>query len=348
MDYMKIYNLSQENLDKIMFLGPILSIIFLFFGSIIFPSIFYDNFIWKYFWGPIVFDATGSTPWALVEPAEKFTWVSEIVYGIMLLVVLYWIYRLVTKWEIKIDAKFLYGLFPYILMGIIARVFEDSGFFSKPLVYWFVTPLIYFQIVILVVTFIVIGHYLNIYFKNKYFTIPNVLFVSGFLILLPYIYYLIRWFIGDQWGPNNGVNFDIFILIFILVFLITLIVYLVSHFYRENEKIAVFSKPINLAMIAGHMLDGIASYISIYDPLNMGLPLYVEKHPASDILMEIWPPLFPIVKFLLIIVVIYVFDVVYKKELKNYSKIVNILKITIFILGFAPGFRDLLRVMMGV
>ena len=101
-------------------------------------------------------------------------------------------------------------------------------------------------------------------------------------------------------------------------------------------------------MIAGHMIDGIASYVSIYDPLHMGLPSYVEKHPASDILMQIWPPLFPIVKLLLIIFVIYVFDILYKEELKNYRPFVNILKITIFVLGFAPGLRDLLRVMMGV
>jgi uncharacterized membrane protein len=101
-------------------------------------------------------------------------------------------------------------------------------------------------------------------------------------------------------------------------------------------------------MLAGHLIDGLTSYISIYDPLRMGLLSYQEKHPASNILMETWPPLFPIVKFLLIIVVIYLFDILYKKELKNYSRLVNLLKIGIFILGVSPGLRDLLRVTMGV
>jgi uncharacterized membrane protein len=101
-------------------------------------------------------------------------------------------------------------------------------------------------------------------------------------------------------------------------------------------------------MLAGHMIDGITSYVSIYDPLQMGLPSYVEKHPASNSLMEVWPPLFPIVKFILIILVIYVFDVMYKKELGRYSRLVNLLKIGIFILGVSPGLRDLLRVTMGV
>ena len=79
----------------------------------------------------------------------------------------------------------------------------------------------------------------------------------------------------------------------------------------------------------------------------MGLN-YSEKHPASNLLLEIWGPLFPIVKFILIIVVIYVFDIYFKDELKNYLTLVNLLKICILILGFSPGVRDLLRVTMGV
>jgi uncharacterized membrane protein len=64
--------------------------------------------------------------------------------------------------------------------------------------------------------------------------------------------------------------------------------------------------------------------------------------------METWPPLFPIVKFSLIIVVIYVFDVLYKEDLKDHMNLVNLLKIGIIILGLSPGLRDLLRVTMGV
>ena len=124
--------------------------------------------------------------------------------------------------------------------------------------------------------------------------------------------------------------------------------YFFAKKFSKNEKIAIFKEPLNLSMIAGHMIDGLTSYISIYDPLKMGLPLYVEKHPASNVLMEIWPPLFPIVKFLLIVAVIYIFDILYKEELKNYKTFVNLLKIGILILGFSPGARDLLRVTMGV
>jgi uncharacterized membrane protein len=118
-------------------------------------------------------------------------------------------------------------------------------------------------------------------------------------------------------------------------------VYLVAWKYRKNDRLVVYKHPLNLSMLAGHLIDGITSYVSIYDPLQMGLPSYIEKHPASNSLMEAWPPLFPIVKFILIILVIYVFDVLYKKELERYSRLVNLLKIGIFILGVSPGRRKL-------
>jgi len=79
----------------------------------------------------------------------------------------------------------------------------------------------------------------------------------------------------------------------------------------------------------------------------MGL-FYSEKHPASDFLLNVWGPLFPIVKFVLIILVIYIFDILYKEELKNHPNLVNLIKIGILILGFSPGLRGLLRVTMGV
>jgi uncharacterized membrane protein len=50
----------------------------------------------------------------------------------------------------------------------------------------------------------------------------------------------------------------------------------------------------------------------------------------------------------MIILIIYVFDILFKVELKNHITLINLLKIGILILGFSPGLRDLLRVTMGV
>ena len=318
-------------------------------GVIFFPTIFYDNWIWKYYWGPVVADAQGGVAFHNgVKAEEGYTIVSEITYGIILIISLYAIYVLLKRLKIKIDWKFALALLPYIIFGPVGRTLEDTGYFTEPFVYWFISPLIYLQIAAYAILFLLVGKYLENRYKNKNLTTNRVIFIGGLIFLIPSLYLIAQWIIGNQWSTSNGVRFDLFALIISIISVIIIAMYAIATKFKNNEKIAIYRNPLNLAMVFGHLIDGLTSYFSIYDPLNMGLPLYSEKHPASNLLMEIWPPLFPIVKFLLIIIVIYLFDVYYKKELKNYLNLVNLLKIGILILGFSPGLRDLLRVTMGV
>jgi len=405
---MKLKEWYEKN-KLVALLSILFAVVFIIIAGCIFAqSLFYDQWIWKYYWGPIVSDAAGhSVSWNGVYANEGYTLVSELTYGIILIIALYAIYKLLKRLEITIDWRFALALMPYILFGPVTRVLEDADYFNEPFVYWFISPLIYLQIAVYALGFLIIGYYLERlskrkshktiltyllsifvivdvcytivyllemnygayivnplmfyllsffafvpvlygFLKQKNLTVNTAIFSGGLLILLPSLYLIGRWIAGYQWGLTNGVRFDVFVLISGIVALIATAVYLVSRKYKDNEKIAVYKKPLNISMIVGHMIDGLTSYVSIYDPLKMGLPLYMEKHPASNILMEIWPPLFPIVKFLLIIAVIYIFDVLYKEELKNYRTLANLLKIGILILGFSPGLRDLLRVTMGV
>jgi uncharacterized membrane protein len=346
MDIKKFYNTN-----KIIILISIIILIISTFilGFIFLPTIFYDQFIWKYFWGPILSDAEGYTQYYNgIKSEEKFTIISEIIYGLLIITILFGLYRLLKRWNIDVNWNFCLSIMPYIIAGSVTRVLEDSGFFIKPSVYLFITPIIYFQILLIFLIFIVLGYYIQNRFKSNYLNLNSILFISGLIYLTPFIFFTIQWLIGNRWGDGNSLRYDVFFLVLILSISIIFIVYLISRYFKKNDNLSIYSRPLNLAMLGGHMIDGISSYISIYDPLNMGLPSYYEKHPASDFIMNIWPPLFPIIKFILIILVIYVFDIVYKKEFENYPRLVNLLKIGIFILGFAPGFRDLLRVLMGV
>ena len=405
---MNFKEMFQKN-RTIISVGILSSIILIIiFWCIFAPTLFYDQWIWKYYWGPIVSDAAGhSVSYNGVSSQEGYTIISEITYGIILVIALYAIYKLLKKLNILIDWKFCLALMPYILFGPVTRVLEDADYFNIPSVYWFISPLIYLQIATYALFFVIMGYYfeklskktsrkyflvypsilllgLNIfvtmiwifgskysihsieplifylvscvaliplvfnYFKQKNITINTIVFSGGLLFLMPSLYLTARWIAGEQWSFSNGVRFDVFVLIFVLTATVTAAVYFISSKYKENEKFVVYKNPFNLSMVAGHMIDGITSYVSIYDPLRMGLPLYMEKHPASNLLMEIWPPLFPIVKFILIITVIYIFDILYKEELRNYRAFANLLKIGILILGLSPGLRDLLRVTMGV
>ena len=375
------------------------------------PSVFYDQWIWKYYWGPVVADAAQDSTVAMhngVEAREGYTLVSEITYGVILIIAVFAIYKLLQKLRISINWRFCLALLPYIIFGSAARVLEDAGYFSPPVIYWFISPLIYVQIAVYALFFILFGSFLAqkgekkhaerhqvlyvslillgvnvfmtalwsygaswsitsgesviiyllscvsllpgiwIFIKHQHLTVNTVLFSGGLLFFIPALYLMGRWIFGFQWAVTTGVRFDVFTLILGLVIGITAAVYGVSYKLRKHETITVYQHPLNLLMIAGHLIDGLTSYISIYDPLHMGLPLYLEKHPASNLIMELWPPLFPLVKFILIIAIIYFFDILYKNEFKQYGSLVNLLKIGIFILGFSPGLRDLLRVTMGV
>ena len=336
----------NKNIIHLSILLAIMGVIII--GCIVVPTVFYDQWIWKYYWGPVVADAAGATAFHNgIQANEGYTLVSEITYGIILVIALYAIYKLLKRLKITVDWKFALALMPYILFGPISRVLEDTGYFSEPFIYWFISPLIYLQIAVYALFFLLLGYYIEKKLKKPYLTINTILFSGGLIFLLPSLYLIARWILGEQWGKTTGVSFDVFIIVIGLTGLITGLVYLVARRYSSNEKVTVYKNPLNLAMLFGHLIDGLASYISIKDPFSMGLS-YVEKHPASDVLLEIWGPLFPIVKFILIIVVIYVFDILYKEELKNHMTLVNLLKIGILILGFSPGLRDILRVTMGV
>ncbi len=347
---MNIYDWVKKNILLTSIILVFLVIICFFLLWYFYPEQVYDQFIWKYFWGPILSDGLNKPmTYNGVDAAPKFTIVSEIIYGVVVASALYGLYQLLKKWEIRIDFSFFLGLIPFILYGSIARVLEDSQFFTEPLVFWFVTPLIYIQALIITLIAIFIAVYLHQVQKLKKYSIPLIMGIIGLFLLTPFLYYLILWMTGSMWSISSGLFLNVFLLVIIVCTIITIAVFIsakyIQPFWHNSQ---VFSAPLNLCMIFGHQLDGIASYVSIYDPLHMGLPTYIEKHPASDFLLEIWPPLFPIVKFILIIGIVYMLDIFYKEDLQSQKLFVNLLKIGIFILGFAPGLRDLLRVMMGV
>jgi len=348
-DFIRRENLKIITYSIISFISIIIT------GLVLFPSIFYDNWIWKYYWGPVVADSgvqigvpDGKAVFNEVWASEGYTMISELTYGIILILSLYLIYHLLKKLKIKVNWRFALALLPYIIFGPAVRVLEDANFFDHPFIYFFISPFIYAVIAAFAIFFLLLGYYIEKkYGKSKFISINKILFYGGVIFLLPSLILIFSWILGFNWSYTTGIRFDIFLIVTSIICIIVLLVYLLPILFRKKEELKAYQNPLNLSMLFGHLLDGVTSYISIKDPLLMGLS-YSEKHPASNFLLEIWGPLFPIVKFILIIVVIYVFDILYKEELKKYMTFVNLIKIGILILGFSPGLRDLLRVTMGV
>ena len=117
----------------------------------------------------------------------------------------------------------------------------------------------------------------------------------------------------------------------------------------------LFAAGMNLALVAGHMVDGLSTWVALNDPLGFGIPAYSEKHPFSDFLLRYWDGfLFPATKLLMVLVVAWLMDREFLtpaadgRSFHDERNMVGLVKMAIFVLGFAPGLRDLLRLSMGV
>src|SRR4030043_1158434 len=153
----------------------------LIIGYLVAPTLIYDQWIWKYYWGPVVADAAGhSVSYHGVVAQEGYTLVSELTYGIILVSALYGLYILLKKLDIRIDWYFCLALLPSILFGPVTRVLEDTNFYTDPFVYWFISPLIYFQTTFYVLIFLLLGYSLH----KKALSLKKTLLILSLLFVL--------------------------------------------------------------------------------------------------------------------------------------------------------------------
>jgi len=240
--------------------------------------------------------------------------------------------------KIKIDKTFILAISPYMIMAIAIRVLTDVGFYERSKL-WNITPGVYIVAFILAFSTILIGFQLEKRNLISYWKVPFAVGTIGmtyFLAnLIPFFTYPLRILVPLSMAVG-----------------ITLVVYLVSPlFYKSIREFE------NTAILFGHLLDGCATFIAI-DYYGFGeehlLPLFLINLTRTALIMI---PL----KLVLILIVIYLLDTLYKEERKNFKEkeviIFNYkfnittlmmhnfylsIKVLIFILGFGPGFRNTL------
>ncbi|HUR67720.1 MAG TPA: DUF63 family protein [Candidatus Thermoplasmatota archaeon] len=138
--------------------------------------------------------------------------------------------------------------------------------------------------------------------------------------------------------------------------LAALVAFAFVHLGRERSRVPgallVFALGINVALVFAHMVDGLATWVALADPVGFGIPQYSEKHPFSEFLLRYWNGfLFPFTKLLMVLVVAWMLDREARTpqgESFDSRNMVGLVKMAIFVLGFAPGLRDVLRLTMGV
>ena len=360
---------------KIVIVTLALAIVSFFIAIILFPRQLYDEFLWKYFIGPVIADALNHpVEYHGIVAREGYSIISEVIYGIGLLAAIYALYLFFERLKIKIDINFFISTMPFILLGSFARVMEDAGLLKSPLSYFFISPLIYFQIGIYFSIALFFGIFLK---KEKYF----IYFISvidamysifyaffGYLFkyaIHPIIFILISlfsiyiYFLFDKKDYNASLfsfgilfftpsfliylslpfkmelNFHpIIFLSMILAFIIAFVIYIISKAVKS-----IFHQFLNTSVIFAHSLDGFTTWMVASRQFNIGIS-YGEKHPLPAFLLKHGIS-YPVLKLAVILIIIYSIE-----DLKSNLK--NTIKWLILFLGLAPGLRDFLRILIGV
>jgi len=284
------------------------------------------DFISEYFLNPIL-----SNGW--------FNPINSIVYGIILVIAVYFVFKLLKKMSIRIDRHFLYAILPFILWGASTRVLHDAAyagvltgalgeFYSLPV---FPTPGSYFITFTLALVVLVASLLVQKFTKFPYW---KTMLAAGIIldiinfILLPRFYPIPMLMILGITGLWTA--------LFLLLYKFSQKVDL-KKFKQLKALKQIFTLE-NSCILSAHMLDASATYVAL---AFFG---YSEQHPLPRLLIGLSnPAAMFLLKLVVLIPVLYITDRYSEKgEFRNF------LKIVILILGLAPGLRDAIRLMVGV
>ncbi len=356
--------------------------LFLLLGSLLWRELFWDAFLWRYLWGPVVADARGAS---IGDVSAGYNPVNTLVYGIVLVVALFGIYDLINYLDVRIDNKFVFSLIPWIILGGSLRTLEDVGLFSESIAPLLISPIIYMLLGASVIVTMVLGVKISRTFKEENSLLrvavlapPLVIYLlfrlpyTTIMIVIGLIFLSIFYIIGRKQQILNErylfVSYGIILLAisltynlyytltlsdtnpFELIMIPILTIVAVGLFslpiYLSDKKILqkLFFTKLNLLIVLSHLFDASATYRGIK---HYG---YTEKHVIPALAIELVgdPIVMFLLKIVLVVVVIVTIDHYYKDELSKYPRLTVLLKFAIITLGMAPGVRNTLRLVMGV
>jgi len=286
-----------------------------------------SDFLYKYYIDPVKY-------------GEPYNIVETLTYAIILIIGVYLLYRWFSNsaWlaerGIKLDSSFVLATLPYVVLGGVLRVIQDTGMISGDWQYLIVTPPIYFVLFFFTIAVIFIGGTLK---KNG--------LVKDFLTFYAFIGCLAVFVISLillSWGMAHA-HVDLFILVIILFMALTATV-LVWGCMRYVLSWKYVQDPLYIALIFGQMLDASAtSYGLTFHPAVH----YIEQHVVGSNLIEMTGTAFVMYPLKLVIL----FPAIY--IMQRYRKEANpafwhLVLLAMIVVGLAPGVRDMIRMVLYV
>lgn len=374
--------------------------------AVLFPHEVWDDFIYRYFWGPVISDSEEQT---VNGVAEGYNIISTVTYGILLGLAFFLLYLIAKRSRLQVDVRFIFASVPLILFGGVARAMEDAQLFHGWLRYLFISPLIYVLVALLFFLAVAFGIYIERKQKkaslNKRSLVHAILIAlivgSYFIIVsfwpealsatlppaLPLLFAAISVLVFRYWLKNGlapatasvasvgllvlamAASYALlftqdqgwqqyyltstgsplvphpveFFIIPCIALVLTFLVFILGKALKKGSM-AVIAMPLSLLLFLAQFLDGAATYRGIE---TYG---YLEKHVLPTALIGLTGTaavMLPL-KFLMVLVIILILDILFKNDLAKYPNLSNIIKFGVIFLGMAPGTRDTIRIALGV
>jgi uncharacterized membrane protein len=279
------------------------------------------EFIYKYYIDPIRF-------------GQPYNIVDTLTYALVLIIAIYILYRWLSASKIvSVDSRFVLSTLPFIVLGGLLRVVQDTGMITSGWQFLLVTPLIYFAlffftVIVLIITAQIqkaglIRDYAPLYAGAG---TGSCVIVAGVLI----------WF-----GlTNTVVAANVFVFIMSLAIATSLAVYATMRYlFRWNYA----ADPLYLALIFGQMLDASATSYGIdLHPLN-----YMEVHVVGSNLIALTGTAF--VMFPLKLAVLFPAIYLLQRYREEAPPVLwHLILLAMITVGLAPGVRDMVRMILYV
>jgi uncharacterized membrane protein len=286
-----------------------------------------SDFLYKYYIDPI-------------KTGQAYNVVDTLTYAIILVLGVYLLYRWMSSSSymadigFQFDQKFILATVPYVILGGLVRVIEDTGMITSDWRFLLITPLIYF---------VIFAFTLGMMFLSRYLTLKGITdnFITfyafaGTLAVVVTSLVLLAW---SQ--THNGVDLFILTIIPIMAVTATVIVWAVMRYELSWTYV---NDPLYLTLLFGQLLDASATSFGIdFHPAVQ----YVEQHVVGAALIGMTGTalvMFPL-KLLVLFPAIYVMQM-YRKEAT--PAFWHLVLLAMIVVGFAPGVRDMVRMVLYV
>ena len=259
-----------------------------------------------------------------------YTVFNTVVYTLILVAFILAIIKMFKKLEID-PLSIFYSIIPFIFLGSSTRALVDNGVYPKTV--FLITPGLYILVGLVTILSFLFCIYLfrkkgidyrySLFFIGIIFALPNMISFSN-VNSIAIIYVILTWIVSSL----------------IFLGLVFLVLYIKNNISKEIEKfnlskfIPKMKKyKINFSIVLAHLFDASTTYVAV-EYFN-----YVEQHVlpnAINQLFDTYLTLFPM-KIIVIVAVLYIID-----QYFDDLTIKNLLKLTVFVLGLAPGLRNIL------